>query len=259
MTEIHTPITTAGESKQPMITSLDVAEMVGREHKNVMQDIRKIEEEISLLNVQPSKYFYESTYLNSRKRTYPMFLLTKQGCELYGNRMTGIDGTAFAIKYIDRFNEMEEVLQQPKQPALPTSYKEALQHLLIAVEEKEKVEAQLAISEPKAQALDSLTGNTSRLYTIGQIATNYGMTAVKMNSLLHEMGVQYKQSGIWKLYACYEGKGYTATPTTETSEGHTYKNMKWTNKGEYFLYQLLKERGITSTSYDILFKDYQEN
>lgn len=250
---------TAVQTTEKVLTSLEVAEMVGRNHKDVMRDIRKIKEDLGQLNIAPSSYFTESTYKNRQNKSQPMFLLTKQGCELYGNRMTGIDGTAFAIKYIDRFNAMEETLQQPKQPALPTSYKEALQHLLIAVEEKEKVEAQLAISEPKAQALDSLTGNTSRLYTIGQIATNYGMTAVKMNSLLHKMGVQYKQSGIWKLYACYEGKGYTATPTAETSEGHTYKNMKWTNKGEYFLYQLLKERGITSTSYDILFKDYQQN
>lgn len=187
-----------------------------------------------------------------------MYLLTKQGCELYGNRMTGIDGTAFAIKYIDRFNDMEEALKQPKQPALPTNYKEALQHLLIAVEEKEAVQKELAIVAPKAEALDVITGNTDKLYTITQIATNYGMSGIKMNSLLKELGVQYYRSGNWKLYAKYEGKGYTVTPTGQATNGHTYKSMKWTNKGEYFLYNLLKEHGYTSTTYDLMFKE-QDN
>lgn len=258
MTEIYTPITTAKESNQPMITSLEVAEMVGKQHRNVLQDIRKIGNELDLLNVQQVGYFTESCYKAGNGQQQPMFLLTKQGCELYGNRMTGIDGTAFAIKYIDRFNAMEEVLQQPKQPALPTSYKEALQHLLIAVEEKEAVQKELAIVAPKAEALDVLTGNTDKLYTITQIATNYGMSGIKMNSLLNQLGVQYYRSGNWKLYAKYEGKGYTVTPTGQANNGHTYKSMKWTNKGEYFLYNLLKEHGYTSTTYDLMFQE-QDN
>lgn len=97
------------------ITSLEVAEMVNRSHKNVMQDIRKILEELSSLNVASSKFFTMSTYINVRNREYPLFLLTKQGCELYGNRMSGIEGTAFAVAYIERFNEMEAA----EQTALP--------------------------------------------------------------------------------------------------------------------------------------------
>ena len=100
------------------ITSLEVAEMVNRSHKNVMQDIRKILEELSSLNVASSKFFTMSTYINVRNREYPLFLLTKQGCELYGNRMSGIEGTAFAVAYIERFNEMEAA-EQTVLPADP--------------------------------------------------------------------------------------------------------------------------------------------
>ena len=245
-------IITELQTTEKVLTSLEVAEMVGKQHKNVMQDIRGILKDFSQLNIQPSDYFVESTYKNSRNKEYPMFLLTKQGCELYGNRMTGIDGTAFAVKYIERFNAMEEVLQQPK---LPTSYKEALIALVEAEEVKEAMEAQLALAEPKLQALDSLTGNTDTLHTTTQIATNYGMSAIKMNKLLHQLGVQYKQTGVWKLYAKYEGKGYTATPMRETEDGYVYKTMLWTPKGEYFLYKLLIELGYTSTSYDLMFNN----
>lgn len=108
MTNIQ--VTYAGQ--QQTITSLEVATMVGREHKNVMQDIRKISADLGQLKIQQSSYFTESTYKNSQNKTQPMFLLTKKGCEVYGNRMTGIDGTAFTIKFVERFNEMEQVIQR---------------------------------------------------------------------------------------------------------------------------------------------------
>lgn len=111
MTNNNVQVTYAGQQQQT-ITSLEVATMVGRNHKDVMRDIRKIKEDLGQLKIAPSSYFTESTYKNSQNKTQPMFLLTKQGCELYGNRMTGIEGTAFAIKYIERFNEMEQVIQR---------------------------------------------------------------------------------------------------------------------------------------------------
>ncbi|MET4562225.1 Rha family phage regulatory protein [Lysinibacillus parviboronicapiens] len=107
---------------QKNISSLEVAEMVGREHKNVMQDIRVIIGNLDELKIQPISYFVESTYKDNLNRTKPCYLLTKQGCELYGNRMTGIEGTAFSVKYINRFNEME----QQGQNVVPLSKDQAL-------------------------------------------------------------------------------------------------------------------------------------
>lgn len=102
-------ITLVNETAAKMLSSLEVAEMVGREHKNVMRDIEKIKGDLGQLNLEHTPYFVESKYThNQNKREYPMFLLTKKGCELYGNRMTGIEGTGFTIKYIERFNEMEQ-------------------------------------------------------------------------------------------------------------------------------------------------------
>ena len=81
-----------------------------------------------------------------------------------------------------------------------------------------------------------------------EIAKDYGMSAKDINSKLHELGVQYKQSGIWFLYAKYQDKGYTQTKTqnynkpdgTQGVTTHTY----WTQKGRLFLYELLKDNGI---------------
>lgn len=93
------------------LTSLEVAEMVGREHRNVMQDIRKIIDQLGQLKNQQS-YFIESTYTNSQNKTLPCFRLTKKGCELYSTRMTGEKGTKFAVAYIERFNQMESHIKR---------------------------------------------------------------------------------------------------------------------------------------------------
>ena len=96
---------------QRSISSLEISEMVGREHRSVMRDIRNIIEQLGENNSVQS-YFIESTYMNIQNKQLPCFNLTKKGCELYGTRMTGEKGTQFAVKYIERFNAMEEHIQQ---------------------------------------------------------------------------------------------------------------------------------------------------
>ena len=72
-----------------------------------------------------------------------------------------------------------------------------------------------------------------------------------MNKLLHDLGVQYKQSGQWLLYREHHGKGYTHSETVEiTRKDGTpdiKMNTKWTQKGRLFLYDLLKENGVLPT------------
>lgn len=89
------------------ITSLEVAEMVQRQHKEVLRDIRRIIDQLAERKNALSDYFIESTYGDVTNRELPCFHLSKKGCELYSTRMTGAKGTRFAVAYIDRFNEME--------------------------------------------------------------------------------------------------------------------------------------------------------
>lgn len=100
---------------QQSISSVDVAEMVGREHNNVMKDIRRTIEQLGEVKSYQS-YFIESTYTNSQNKQQPCYLLTKKGCELYSTRMTGAKGTQFAVAYIERFNKMEEHIKNEQLP-----------------------------------------------------------------------------------------------------------------------------------------------
>lgn len=159
------------------ITSLEVAEMVGREHKNVIQDIRVIIGNLDELKIQPISYFIESEYKDSLNRLKPCYLLTKQGCELYGNRMTGVDGTSFSVKYIDRFNKMEQHIQQqlpsdPVELALQQSLKN-YQEIKGIKEDVTYLKGSMRIdgiqqkaiqSAAKGKAIDALGGFDTKAY-----------------------------------------------------------------------------------------------
>ena len=59
------------------ITSLEVAEMVDKDHNNVMKDIRRIIDQLGEVKSYQS-YFIESTYLNSQNKEFPCYLLSKK-------------------------------------------------------------------------------------------------------------------------------------------------------------------------------------
>lgn len=106
------------------ITSIEVAEMVGKTHDNVLKDIRRVIEQLGAVKSYES-YFIESTYTNTQNKELPCYLLTKKGCDLFATRMTGAKGTQFAVAYIDRFTEMENHIRE-QQIRIPSSPQEAL-------------------------------------------------------------------------------------------------------------------------------------
>lgn len=112
------------------LTSLEVAEMVDRQHKDVMRDIRTIIEHLGGERKIALSYFIESSYMNSQNREMPCFNLTKKGCELYSTRMTGEKGTQFAVSYIERFNQMENHIKEESKavPSLEIALQAALEH-----------------------------------------------------------------------------------------------------------------------------------
>ena len=109
-------------------------------------------------------------------------------------------------------------------------------------------EQQIAEMKPKVTYYDVVLRSDSLVKT-GVIASDFGMTANKLNSPLHDLGIQYKQSDIWLLYADYRDKGYTQTKThsytnTKTNKPGTQCWTYWTQKGRLFIYELLKAQGI---------------
>ena len=109
---------------------------------------------------------------------------------------------------------------------------------------------QIAELKPKASYYDLIL-QCSGLLSVTEIAKDYGLSAKALNKMLHDLGVQFSQSGVWFLYSKYQSCGYTQTKTqnyskpdgTQGARVHTY----WTQKGRLFLYDLLKRRGVLPT------------
>lgn len=101
--------------EQKYIDSREVAEMVGKDHNMLLRDIRRYCEQLGQSKIAQSDFFDESTYQNSQNKTMPCYLVTKKGCEFIAHKLTGTKGTEFTAKYINRFHDMEEEIQNPFQ------------------------------------------------------------------------------------------------------------------------------------------------
>lgn len=119
----------------------------------------------------------------------------------------------------------------------------SIERLKLESKQKDQIIGEL---KPKADYVDKILQNKS-LIKISSIAKDYGMSGRKMNELLHELKIQYKQGEQWLLYANIQDKGYTSSETHEypKKDGTTDVRLltKWTQKGRIFLYEELKKNG----------------
>lgn len=138
--------------------------------------------------------------------------------------------------------------------ALPKDYPSALRALADAEETKLRLLAEnqqqaqvIADFEPIRQYVDTILESKGTMAT-SQIAADYGLTAQKLNKILHEGGVQRNVNGQWLLYAKYMGKGYTKSKTIQIirSDGRPDSIMQtqWTQKGRLMIHEILTARGI---------------
>jgi len=96
---------------QKYLDSREVAEMVGKEHNKLLRDIRVYITQLNASKVGHSDFFTESQYTDKSNRQKPCYLVTKKGCEFIAHKLTGVKGTEFTAKYINRFHEMEDTIK----------------------------------------------------------------------------------------------------------------------------------------------------
>lgn len=244
------------------MTSLQIAEITGKPHNDVMKAIRKMEP--AWERVQEGKFSLmqeEVETNNGGHKMRPYYSLNKEEC-LY--IATKFNDEARA-KLIKRWKELEE---QHQKPSVPQNYLEALKSLVkaeeekqqLALENKQKDETIITISKanvelgnkitemlPKVSYYDRILQSNATM-TITQIAQDYGMSAIAMNKELESMRIQHKERGQWILYAQFLKGGYVhsrAVDIIRRDGRHDVKyNTEWTTKGRIFLYEALKGKGI---------------
>lgn len=239
------------------MTSLQIAEITGKRHADVMKAIRKMEP--AWEKVAEGKFSLGS-YKDENNQDRPCYSLNKEEC-LY--IATKFNDEARA-KMIKRWKELEE----QSKPSVPQNYLEALKSLVKTEEEKQQLALQnkrqqatiLTISKentelgnkiiemlPKVSYYNQILQSNATM-TITQIAQDYGMSAIKLNLLLSDMKIQHKVRGQWILYGQFLHGGYVHSRAIDIirSDGrHDVKyNTEWTTKGRIFLYEALKAKGI---------------
>lgn len=120
------------------VDSRDVATMTGKQHKELLRDIRNYAESIEKSNERNFAlvdFFIPSTYKDSKGEERPCYLLTKKGCDMVANKMTGEKGVLFTAAYVTAFEKMRQALSQP-QPLTPAQQLLAQASLLVEQEQR---------------------------------------------------------------------------------------------------------------------------
>lgn len=241
--------------KKETMTSLDIAEVTGMRHADVMRSIRNMEEawvKVSERNFALSSY--KLAQPNGGYKDVPCYVLNKTEC-LYVATKFNDEARA---KLILRWEELE--IKQCEQYQVPQSFAEAL---ILAAKQQQKIEEQQkqleasskeivelngAISEmqPKVTYVDKILSSNETVTTT-QIAQDYGQSAKAFNVLLRNFDIQHKVGGQWILYAKYLPYGYVQSDTVpivhRNGTNGSVMHTKWTQKGRLFLYEELKKHG----------------
>ena len=97
-----------------VVDSRQVAEMIGKDHAHLMRDIAgyaKIIESSSQTKFGLADFFIPSTYKDAQDKPRPCYLLTKKGCDMVANKMTGEKGVLFTAAYVTAFEAMRQHIQ----------------------------------------------------------------------------------------------------------------------------------------------------
>ncbi|ATN02439.1 Rha family transcriptional regulator [Staphylococcus capitis] len=120
------------------VDSREVAEMVGKRHDHLIRDIKGY---IEVLEENPKlgtrNFFEESTYITNQNKIQPCYLLTKKGCDMVANKMTGSKGVLFTAMYVDAFHKMDEHIKQ-SQLNVPQTPMQALEMMFKVQKDQEQ-------------------------------------------------------------------------------------------------------------------------
>ena len=234
------------DGNKDVTTSLIVADIFGKMHKNVIADIEKLEcsVEFNRLNFQPISY---TDTMNREQKAYEM---TKDGFSFLVMGYTGDKASRFKEDFIAEFNRREALLKNE-------DYIIAKAFLLLEARKKDlesQVQAkdmQLALANdtikeaaPKVEYHDEVL-MAKDVITTTVIAKDLGMSAIALNDLLHKHGVIFKVQDTWVLYQKYAGRGYTKTRTFPYYDSNEVLRTKietyWTEAGRKFIMDGVKK------------------
>ena len=201
--------------------SREVARMVEKRHDNLVRNIDgyiEILENSELRNglkLDSKDFFIPSEYESGNPpRMYRNFWVTKKGCDMIANKMTGEKGVLFTATYVNDFEAMKEIISQRKVVSLSdykgrevdAKYNNSVARLNKSLAEKAKVLKDIAndptTPETYRQVLNSKAAEivaeqmilplpeTEKTYTATDIGLEAGVSANKIGRIANEIGAK---------------------------------------------------------------------
>ena len=233
------------------LPSYEAAKMMEREHAKVLKMLEGetykdgrtkvvgIIPTLTKARTRVSDYFIESTYKDASGKQNKYYECTKIGCELLANKMTGEKGILFTARYVKKFNDMEQQIEQQM-----VSVEQITQMINEAVTKQVMVMMNPIIDRldkivqgVNAPRSEQLTFDTSDLpYTATNIGKKINRTASVTNKILLQRGILSVKDGSWTLNKQYEDKGWGKTVKGQY-RGKTY--VRYTEKGMQEIIKIL--------------------
>lgn len=237
------------------MTSLEIAEVTGRNHKDVMRSIREMEVAWEKVN---GRKFALVDYKDAKGEMRPCFSLTKTECLYIATKFNDEARAKLIVRWEELENQVrknEIIMPNFSNPAeAARAWADQYERTLALEADNKKKDTEIlqlngAVAEmrPKVTYVDMILASKETVTTT-QIAQDYGQSAKAFNVLLRNFGIQHKVGGQWILYAKYLPYGYVQSDTVpivhRNGTNGTVMHTKWTQKGRLFLYEELKKHEV---------------
>jgi prophage antirepressor-like protein len=224
---------------EPLFVAKDVAEWIEYDVSSVNKMLDKIDEDEKLVGTLFRSGQNREAWFLTENGLYEVLMQSRKPlAKEFKKKVKEI------LKSIRKHGlyAIDDLLENPDMAiAALQKLKEERQLRLKAQEEVAQKNQIIQELQPKATYYDLVLQNKS-LVAISVIAKDYGMSAKKLNKILHELKIQFKQGKTWLLYQKYAGKGYTQSKTHTIDADYSKMHTYWTQKGRLFLYDLLKNK-----------------
>lgn len=210
---------------QNSITSLDISELVQSRHDDTKRSTLRLVDR-GVIACPPVAVVQKEA--NNRTYDVEVFVFSGEQGKLDSITLVAQLSPEFTAALVKRWYELEN--QTAAQ--LPQSFSEALQ---LAADQAR----QLELAAPKVQYFDRVA-DTKNLLNASQVGKKVGMSAVKLNQYLADMGVYDRRIAGRTFAQWFIDKGYGEVKQTEQG----YPQSKFTNKGEQWVIEQLVSEGV---------------
>ena len=218
------------------MSSREIAELVGKEHKHVMRDLRVLSEQLGDMFEGVVQVWTHP----QNKQQYEEYAIKRDTCITL---LTGYDSVS-RMKVIKRWQELESA----QKPAIPQTYAAALLEAGRLAMELEQAEAQLAIAAPKAEFVDRYVDATGT-YGFRQVAKMLSVKENWFSDFLIENGIMYRLSGKLTAHSDHIDAGRFVARAGVAKNDHAFTECRFTARGvEWVAGEIAKHKAVVAIS-----------